>query len=923
MQVDAAWEEIQLLSQNAAADVPMGSDAFSRLSSDASAGGAAPMPDLQAAMALLSKLHARGLQKLGINPSGLALSKKEQPDLVASLAALEDIFAELDDRFGELVLQPNGTLSRRGSVHSAAGRGGGSGSGGADEQVGSSSPQQDGGRGARRRSGKLSNASSPRHEDEQRALESGILTRQREAECLTQLSTLAADDDADETLLAEVEAHLLNAMQQPSRADGADLGGSDAVDENGVPIAPPAPDANMVVGPGAPPPPPGPPGMGGPPKMRRLKQLHWDPLHSHEVASTVFQGLQSTRNLRAPSVAPRKPDDDVKVAEEEVTSPAEDDIDALFANKQGKKLDLKSKDAGMKKQTIIESKRAYNIEIGLTRLKSSAEELKREVLRMDPAVLTEERAQILFDRAPTLEEMVQLQQAAAKMPLEQMGVVERFLLVMASIPQCALRLELHLFMLRFEAQAAELKERLHTLFAACRCISGSARLRAVLEVVLQVGNYLNEGSSKGNAAGFKLSALTALSNTRSVNNRSTLLDFIARHIDRTLKTPLEREQRVPFLVDIGSLTEAVNLDFANVELEQRRMAMQLKKIEAQLAAPPDAAAGAEDQFHARLAAFYPQAADTCRLLSSRLKRVLQLESSLLAYFGESSDKMTLSAMFSIFSTFTIAFQQAEQRIKRQPPSDAPAAASKQDAGQSSKGAVRSSSAKVNDVLSPLASTQRLLPVDPIDPRLSASFSTQLQEAKLRPRRATYLTGSYSGLKTEAGQTIAPATDEHRGTERAAGERAVHRARISISLANGSVIGGGGSRQKHTVEDNPLSPATPLAQTPRSTSSLRQRRESLSHVASQLAASSPRLHPYGLASPRSVPFPPPSSLTPRGALSLGVSKSAGSAGLFSNPQAGGIGTPRSGALTQRIPSTRTPQHSPSQKANDSTQPQNKQ
>ena len=56
----------------------------------------------------------------------------------------------------------------------------------------------------------------------------------------------------------------------------------------------------------------------------------------------------------------------------------------------------------------------------------------------------------------------------------------------------------------------------------------SSKLRLLLQQVLQIGNYLNGASSRGGAAGFRLSDLEKLSLVKSADLRSTLLHYIAR-----------------------------------------------------------------------------------------------------------------------------------------------------------------------------------------------------------------------------------------------------------------------------------------------------------------------------------------------------------------------------------------------------------
>ena len=52
------------------------------------------------------------------------------------------------------------------------------------------------------------------------------------------------------------------------------------------------------------------------------------------------------------------------------------------------------------------------------------------------------------------------------------------------------------------------------------------RLLQVLQLTLEIGNYLNGGTDRGGAYGFKLSSLQKLGKTKSVDGKMTLLNYV-------------------------------------------------------------------------------------------------------------------------------------------------------------------------------------------------------------------------------------------------------------------------------------------------------------------------------------------------------------------------------------------------------------
>ena len=55
-------------------------------------------------------------------------------------------------------------------------------------------------------------------------------------------------------------------------------------------------------------------------------------------------------------------------------------------------------------------------------------------------------------------------------------------------------------------------------------------MRLVFEHALAIGNYLNGGTNKGAAWGFKIESLNKLIGTKTVDGKSTLLHYLARKL---------------------------------------------------------------------------------------------------------------------------------------------------------------------------------------------------------------------------------------------------------------------------------------------------------------------------------------------------------------------------------------------------------
>ena len=65
-------------------------------------------------------------------------------------------------------------------------------------------------------------------------------------------------------------------------------------------------------------------------------------------------------------------------------------------------------------------------------------------------------------------------------------------------------------------------------------VESNPELKQVFVILLKIGNYLNQGSNKGNQVSFNPDLLKSLKNTKAVGNhsKSTMLDFLLMSVLR-------------------------------------------------------------------------------------------------------------------------------------------------------------------------------------------------------------------------------------------------------------------------------------------------------------------------------------------------------------------------------------------------------
>lgn len=150
---------------------------------------------------------------------------------------------------------------------------------------------------------------------------------------------------------------------------------------------------------------------------------------------------------------------------------------------------------------------------------------------------------------------------------------ERFFRDISTVKGLRLKVQAFETLRRFPTQVAALEPQLHDLQSALEEVQGSAKWKSIILYVLAIGNYINGSSNRGNAMGFRLDSLNKLRDTKTSDNQSNLLAYLATTLEKKDPAALTVAEelkdvgpgmRVSFVSiseDIQALTKAV----ANIE----------------------------------------------------------------------------------------------------------------------------------------------------------------------------------------------------------------------------------------------------------------------------------------------------------------------------------------------------------------------
>uniref|UniRef100_A0A8C7WL76 Diaphanous-related formin 2 n=1 Tax=Oncorhynchus mykiss TaxID=8022 RepID=A0A8C7WL76_ONCMY len=178
-----------------------------------------------------------------------------------------------------------------------------------------------------------------------------------------------------------------------------------------------------------------------------------------------------------------------------------------------------------KELRILDGKTAQNLSIFLGSFRLPYEEIRDIVLEVDEERLSESLIQNLIKNLPEQKELSSL--AELKGEYEELCEPEQFGIVMSSVKLLRSRLNGILFKLTFEEQVNNIRPDIMNVTFACEELKKSDSFSNLLEMVLLVGNYMNAGSRNAQTFGFNISFLCKLRDTKSSDQNTTLLHFLA------------------------------------------------------------------------------------------------------------------------------------------------------------------------------------------------------------------------------------------------------------------------------------------------------------------------------------------------------------------------------------------------------------
>jgi len=326
------------------------------------------------------------------------------------------------------------------------------------------------------------------------------------------------------------------------------------------------------------------------------------------------------------------------------------DIEEKFAKQ---KTGVKKKEEGTvpakkkKRVDVVDPNRSKNIEIMLSTMKLSPEEIREALHSYDQrGVFSDSQISSLGAHAPTENDRKAL--LGFKGEANELSKADRYMLSMCHIERLPQRLSVMLAKMSFSASVNDTSQLVELVCDASAEILSSTKLTRVFEYVLALGNFLNKGTNRGGASGIRLDGLLKFTETKGVDQKTSLLHYLLSTV--YTKNP----ELLKFPEDFKKLKLAAKVTFGTAHAQFRELDGTVTKLEDELQhAPPEA----------QLEDFVTKARQTVCDLEERIAKMDSSVQEVARYFGVGND--SLEEPFRMMDQFIDAYAKARSEVERE------------------------------------------------------------------------------------------------------------------------------------------------------------------------------------------------------------------------------------------------------------------
>jgi len=320
-----------------------------------------------------------------------------------------------------------------------------------------------------------------------------------------------------------------------------------------------------------------------------------------------------------------------------------------------------SKPAIQQNKTMLDGKKAQNLGIFLSGFKLHPEEIESKLTMCNEGEgLLQEHLVALKRFQPNTDELEMYK--CFQGDTSTLSVVDKFMLKLCQIPNLSRKLDILLTIMEVPSQFHDIQPPIISLLEACIALEKSKKFEKLLEYILTIGNYLNGGTTRGGAYGFKLSSLTKLVSVRSHEKDINLLTFIVQQLFEKDIEALKCYEEMPGLLvpmDASIKGLSAEVDVMKSDLEKAK-----KNIEILAKTSADSN---EELFLEKATTVITEYSTKLNELSGKCKGMQNVAASLLNKFGETQSfnvENWLNDIAEFLKQLKKAVEDQEGKVKR-------------------------------------------------------------------------------------------------------------------------------------------------------------------------------------------------------------------------------------------------------------------
>nr|CCA16825.1 forminhomology 2 domaincontaining protein putative [Albugo laibachii Nc14] len=309
------------------------------------------------------------------------------------------------------------------------------------------------------------------------------------------------------------------------------------------------------------------------------------------------------------------------------------------------------------KIALIDLKKSQNIAIVLARVKMSFSDLRREVLAMNPTVLSTSQIKTLIEMWPDRTEQQAID--GYKGSIDALGTTERFFVEVRKETRFRERLSCLVFKQEFSSRVFELRESIQLIIRAVHQVCSSQSLLQILVYILEVGNFLNFGQPSRNtstADGFSLRSLSKLSQTKAFTGNTTVLQYIVQSVER------EVPDLVRFYEEIKLVSKCSKHSLSALQAEKKALDEGQKKVLFEADSVNPSSFSLDEELAAPiLKQFAAEVSRELEAINALLEQMEEMKIRFMEYFDESESTEDLDELLSHLANFIEEFQHEKQQ----------------------------------------------------------------------------------------------------------------------------------------------------------------------------------------------------------------------------------------------------------------------